>query len=114
MTGTSDKSKETIMREEYSSRIMNWEKAYAQQPAIFSAAHAAMQRYADQENKNESIAYQNFVRSQGFIKKNGRYYSRYVKGITLTDDGLYNLYRKSLTITSIDQKGKINLEIAID
>jgi hypothetical protein len=42
-------TKEDIMQQEYASRVMNWEKAYKQQPSIFESAHAAMDQYAKQQ-----------------------------------------------------------------
>lgn len=48
--------------------------------------------YADQEKKKEAIAFHIWVREGGYIRRKGLYYSRHVKGVTLTDEGLYNLY----------------------
>lgn len=45
-----------------------------------------------QEKKKEAIAFHIWVRERGYIRRKGLYYSRYVKGVTLTDEGLYNLY----------------------
>ena len=41
--------KEEILRKEYSSRIMNWDKAYRRETFLIEAAHAAMDEYAKQQ-----------------------------------------------------------------
>lgn len=54
-------TKEQIMQDEYKKLVMNWEKAYQQSPSIFKAAHAAMQRYADQESAVIAIKFKEWV-----------------------------------------------------
>lgn len=57
----------------------------------------AMSIYADQEKRKEAIAFQIWVRDQGYIRRKGLYFSRFVKGVTITDEGLYDLYLQSIS-----------------
>jgi hypothetical protein len=42
------KSKEEILKEKYSAKVMNWEKVFKQNPSIIEAAYEAMEEYKNQ------------------------------------------------------------------
>jgi hypothetical protein len=80
-------TKEEILQKEYSSRVMNWEKAYRRETSLIESAHAAMDQYA----KQKCIAF-----AEWMVRRNGHYLGdgkwRVGHLLTKTTEELYTLY----------------------
>lgn len=79
------KSKEEILKAIHAKRVVNFEKVFIQNPSIIESAYDAMEFYANQEKRIESIEFGQWVRE---TSTTGLYK-------TMTIEQLYDLFNQN-------------------